>query len=61
MKGFIVEELVSVLNDIKYELKEMNGKLDDIKGIGVYNSISDVHNKLDSISNAVDSIDFNTM
>jgi len=44
-----MDELVSVMKDILAELQEMNSKLDDIKGVGVYNSLADVCDKLDDI------------
>ncbi|REJ07740.1 hypothetical protein [Halobacillus trueperi] len=51
-----MEELVDILRDIKMELQEMNRKLDDIdrsieslKGSGVYDSVSDLYDKLDEI------------
>lgn len=37
------------LQEILSVLQEINSKLDDIKGSGLYNSISDIHEKLDSI------------
>ena len=45
-----MEELLSVLIDIKNELFEMNLKLDEIKGSGLFNSITDMCDKLDAIS-----------
>ena len=44
-----MNEIVSVLQDILWELKEINGKLDDIQGYGLDNTLSDVCSKLDSI------------
>lgn len=55
-----MEELVSALNDIKTELQTMNNKLDDIKEMEVYNSISDVNEKLEDISSTLNNIDINT-
>ena len=46
-------EVVSVLKEILDELKEMNSKLDSIQGDGLWNSISDVHNKLDDIETII--------
>lgn len=45
-----MDEILSVLIDIKNELMEMNQKLDSIQGIGAYNSIADVCDKLDELS-----------
>lgn len=44
-----MEELISVMQDILAELKEINSKLDDIKGYGSDYSISDLASKLDDI------------
>lgn len=44
-----MEELVSVMQDILAELQEMNSKLDEIKGNGLDNSISDLASKLEDI------------
>ena len=43
-----MEELVSVLNDILIELRDMNDKLDKIKGSGLYD-LQDIYSKLDEI------------
>lgn len=48
-----MDELVSVMQDILAELKEMNSKLDDIKGTGLYNSLSDVCDKIDSLETTI--------
>ena len=44
-----MDELVSVMQDILAELQEMNSKLDEIKGYGLDNSISDLASKLEDI------------
>ena len=51
-----MEELVSVMEEIRDQLILMNNKLDTIsmdidtiKGVGIYNSISDVCDKMDEI------------
>lgn len=44
-----MDEMISVLQDILLELREINGKLDDIKGYGSDNSLSDICSKLDDI------------
>ena len=36
-----MDELVNLMEQILAELQEMNSKLDDIKGYGLDNSISD--------------------
>ena len=43
-----MDEVVDVLKDILNELHDMNSKLDDIRGSGLY-SIEDIHSKLDDI------------
>jgi hypothetical protein len=50
-----MDELISVMQDILSELREMNSKLDAISGFGVY-SISDVCNELDSIKDGINGI-----
>lgn len=45
----MMDELISVMQDMLVELQEMNSKLDEIKGNGLYNSISDLSEKLDEI------------
>lgn len=45
-----MDDMIALLGEIRDLLIEMNGKLDDIKGFGVYTSISDVCDKLDAIS-----------
>lgn len=41
-----MDELLAVLENILSELEEMNSKLEEIKGISIYNSISDIYDKL---------------
>lgn len=43
-----MDELVDIMRELLFEIKEMNAKLDDIRGMGI-NSIDDVCNKLDDI------------
>ena len=45
-----MDEMITLLEEIRDLLGEMNGKLDDIKGYGVDTSISAVCDKLDAIS-----------
>ena len=52
-----IDKVVDVLRDILFELQEMNSKLDDIKGSGLYNSISDVCDKLDEVKEDLSEID----
>ncbi len=56
-----MDEMISVLEDILRELQDINGKLDEIKGDGLYNSISDVCNKLDSLETAIGEVDSSIM
>ena len=58
-----MDEIVEVLNKILEKLDsindgidELHSKLDDMQGIGLYNSISDVHDKLEEIKNTVEQI-----
>lgn len=44
-----MDELVNLMEQILAELHEMNSKLDDIKGYGSDNSISDLADKLNDI------------
>ena len=44
-----MDELLAVLENILSELEEMNSKLEEIKGISIYNSISDIYDKLGEI------------
>lgn len=52
-----MDRVVDVLQNILFELQEMNSKLDDIKGSGLYNSISDVCDKLDEVKEELSEID----
>lgn len=52
-----MDRVVDVLQNILFELQEMNSKLDDIKGSGLYNSISDVCDKLDEVKEDLSEID----
>ena len=45
-----MDELVNLMEQILAELQEMNSKLDDIKGYGSDNSISDLADKLNDIT-----------
>ena len=44
-----MDELVNLMEQILAELQEMHSKLDDIKGYGLDNSISDLADKLNDI------------
>ena len=43
-----------ILQQILDELRDMNQKLDDTKGFGINNSLSDVCSKLDEMLNGYD-------
>lgn len=45
-----MDDMITLLGEIRDLLVEMNGKLDDIKGYGADTSISNVCDKLDAIS-----------
>jgi len=55
MKG--VWHMEELLSDILYELKNINKKLDNIKGDGLWNSITDIHNDLENIQASIDRLD----
>jgi len=44
-----MDELVDLMQQMLSELQGINEKLDEIKGIGVYNSLADVCDKLDNV------------
>ena len=52
-----MDELVNVMEEILIELKEMNSKLDDIQGSGIYKSIADVCDKVDDVCDTIDSLE----
>lgn len=52
-----MDELVTVLESILSELQTMNAKLDEIKGMGMYDSISDVCDKLDEVGDKISSLE----
>ncbi len=52
-----MDELISVLESILSELQKMNTKLDEIKGSGLYDSISDACDKLDDMNDKIVSLE----
>jgi prefoldin subunit 5 len=48
MRRYVMDELIEVMQDILSELREINGKLDDIRGSGL-NSIDEVCQALEDI------------
>lgn len=52
-----MDELVTVLESILSELQTMNAKLDEIKGMGMHDSISDVCDKLDEVGDKINSLE----
>ena len=50
-----MNELISVMEDIRDLLKEVNEKLDDIRGRGLY-SIEDVCSKLYDIETSIENL-----
>lgn len=48
-----MNEIIELLIEIRNLLSEMNEKLDDIQGVGIYNSIADVCDKLDSLDTTI--------
>lgn len=62
-----MEELIEVLQEIRDGINYMNTNIDELKnsieelkGIGLYTSISDICDKLESVENEVDNIKGNT-
>ena len=58
-----MDELIDIMKSILIEVQEMNMKLDnidtsinEIKGFGLYNSISDICDKLDSTQEKLEEI-----
>ena len=47
--GAQMDEMISVLKYMAIELQELNATIKDLKGSGVFNSISDICDKLDEI------------
>ena len=53
-----MDEIVLIMTEILGELREINSKLDDIKGYGIDNSITDICSKLDDLKGSgINSID----
>ncbi len=50
------DEVLALLRDILTELHEISWKLDDIRGSGAFNSITDVNEKLEGLKESVDAI-----
>lgn len=48
-----MDELVNLMEQILAELQEMNSKLDDIKGLGPYDSLTDVCDKIESLETTI--------
>ena len=44
-----MEELISIMQDVLSELQSISDKLDDIKGTGINNSLSDICEKIDGL------------
>jgi hypothetical protein len=55
-----VDELISILTDIRDQLAELNNKIDALTGYGAY-SISDIFGKLDDINSSLGTIDMTIM
>ena len=50
----IMDEVVGLLTDILDELREINGKLDDIRGSTICDgSLEDIYDKLDEINDNI--------
>jgi len=50
----MMEEVIALLRDILYELKDINDKIDSIRGLGI-NSIDDVCDKIDDAASTIES------
>lgn len=48
-----MDELISIMEDVRDLLKEIGEKLDDIRGNGLY-SIEDVCSKLNNVETAIE-------
>ena len=44
-----IDEMINVLKCIFFELKELNENVKDLKGDGIFNSVSDICDKLNEI------------
>ena len=51
-----MDELIEIISELLTEIRELNSKIDDIKGFGLYGSINDVCDKLDDIKSEVEAI-----
>ena len=56
-----MDHAADLLSEISAELSEMTGKIDDLMGSGLHNSITDVCTKLSDVESTLSSIDFNPM
>lgn len=48
-----MDELIEIMSNLLTEIQELNSKIDNIKGFGMCNSISDVCDKIDSLETTI--------
>jgi len=51
-----MDELIEIMSELLAEIRELNSKIDDIKGSGIYNSINDICDKLDDVKSSIDDL-----
>ena len=51
-----MDELADIMREVLNELKELNSKLDSIRGVGAYNSMADIYDKLDIINYSISDV-----
>ena len=54
----MMEELISILKDIKNELVKINDKLSEIQGDSEYGSLTDIYYKLNRVTENIMSCDY---
>jgi archaellum component FlaC len=62
MEGLIavLEEIRDGINAMNYNMEQLKDSIDELKGNGLYNSISDMCDKLESVENEINSLKGNT-
>ncbi|MBE6064216.1 hypothetical protein [Clostridium cochlearium] len=53
----VLQEIRNGINDMNFNIEQLKESVEELKGIGVYNSISDVCDKLDDVYSSVTSIE----
>lgn len=52
----ILQEIKDGINSINYNMEQLKDSVEELKGNGLYTSVSDVYNKVDAIGNTVEQI-----